>query len=133
MTTVKRDQHLTRDFRNGETRCRCRRHDCDAPPMTPGIMTKAQALRDIFGKPLLVTSGSRCALWNVAVGGAEDSQHLDGNALDLRPYDVADVPLLGRLAEKLGVHGIGLGKVFIHIDDGPPNRRWTYGAPANAN
>lgn len=44
-----------------------------------------QPLRDAVGRPVVVTSGFRCAALNAAVGGARHSQHICGQAADLVP------------------------------------------------
>lgn len=41
-------------------------------------------LREAYGKPIIVTSGFRCKELNQAVGGAKSSQHLTGEAADIR-------------------------------------------------
>ncbi len=41
-----------------------------------------EPLRDTLGKPLLITSGYRCARLNKLIGGAETSQHCNGQAAD---------------------------------------------------
>ena len=41
-------------------------------------------LREKFGKPIIVTSGYRCKELNKAVGGAAKSQHMSGEAADIR-------------------------------------------------
>lgn len=41
-------------------------------------------LRQAYGKPIVVTSGYRCQALNKAVGGANTSQHLHGQAVDIR-------------------------------------------------
>jgi uncharacterized protein YcbK (DUF882 family) len=124
--SARRDEHLTPSFRASEFRCRCRRPDCDAQAMARPFLVKLQALRDAYGKSLFVTSGARCPHWNRMVGGASHSQHLYGIAADLQPEDPADLPLLASLAEKVGMGGVGEAKNFIHVDDGPQGRRWTY-------
>lgn len=40
-------------------------------------------LRDEWGRPIIVTSGYRCKELNAAVGGARNSQHLKGQAVDI--------------------------------------------------
>lgn len=41
-------------------------------------------LRELIGKPIHVTSGYRCEEVNSRVGGAHNSQHIDGKAADIR-------------------------------------------------
>lgn len=41
-------------------------------------------LREAWGKPVIVTSGYRCAMLNRIVGGASNSQHTMGMAADIR-------------------------------------------------
>lgn len=47
-------------------------------------------LRQAYGKPIIVTSGYRCTKLNKAVGGASFSQHVKGEAADIR--SVSDDP-----------------------------------------
>lgn len=47
-------------------------------------------LREAYGKPIIVTSGYRCEKLNKAVGGAASSQHVKGEAADIR--SVQDSP-----------------------------------------
>ena len=44
-------------------------------------------LRERFGKPIIVTSGYRCKELNKAVGGAAKSQHMSGEAADIRTVE----------------------------------------------
>ena len=48
------------------------------------IANVLQPLRDKYGKPIIVDSGYRCPKLNQAVGGAKTSQHLYGQAADIR-------------------------------------------------
>ena len=41
-------------------------------------------LREEYGKPIVVTSGFRCPRLNHAVGGVATSQHMKGEAADIR-------------------------------------------------
>ncbi len=47
-------------------------------------------LREAWGEPIIVTSGYRCGRLNKAVGGAAKSQHMYGQAADIRT--VSDKP-----------------------------------------
>lgn len=44
-------------------------------------------LRKLWGKPIIVTSGFRCAKLNRAVGGVAKSQHTKGQAADIRTVE----------------------------------------------
>ena len=46
-----------------------------------------QPLRDFLGKPVVVSSGYRCRELNEKVGGISNSQHLTGEAADIRVKD----------------------------------------------
>lgn len=117
---------LTASFTKTECRCRCRRPDCDAKPMDMEFMHKLEALRQEWGRPLLVTSGARCEHWNRKVGGAEHSKHLEGIAADLYFSHPNDATAFAALAEKHGFGGIGLGLTFVHVDNRKERARWTY-------
>ena len=47
-------------------------------------------LREAYGKPIVVTSGYRCEKLNRILGGAKTSQHVTGEAADIR--SVPDTP-----------------------------------------
>lgn len=47
------------------------------------ITSCLQPIRDRYGKPIIVSSGYRCAALNKAVGGAKTSQHTTGEAADI--------------------------------------------------
>ena len=49
-----------------------------------------QPIRDAWGKPIIVTSGYRCPKLNAAVGGVKDSQHLLGQAADIKAADPSE-------------------------------------------
>ena len=46
-------------------------------------MEVLQPLRDFRGKPVVISSGYRCAELNKAVGGVRNSQHMKGEAADI--------------------------------------------------
>lgn len=49
-----------------------------------------EKIRIVYGKPIIVTSGYRCTKLNNAVGGSKTSQHVKGQAADIRT--VSDLP-----------------------------------------
>ena len=111
-------------FQAKEFQCRCGRAECDASAMKPIFVAKLNALRHVWGEPLVVSSGARCPFWNKQVGGSPRSQHLLGNAADLivpKAKHAAFVEL-ATACNLVAVAGTG----FVHVDDGP-KRTWTYG------
>jgi len=56
------------------------------------------------GKPVVITSGYRCAVHNRAVGDAKQSQHLLGNAVDIMVSDVA-LHKVAVVSKKIGFPG----------------------------
>lgn len=97
----------------------------DLKGVKPELISKFQDLQNAWGKQIPVKSGFRDEKRNRDAGGADHSQHLDGNALDL---DVHDMPLeerkeLIRTASALGFTGIGVYENSIHIDEGG-RRAW---------
>jgi len=121
-----RDYFLTDHFLASEFRCKCKRSECDAKPMLSTFMRKLEALRVEWNKPLVPTSGSRCAFWNEHEGGAEKGQHVLGNAVDFNFKVPSQIILFVALAEKYGFGGIGVGRRLVHLDDRGHRARWTY-------
>lgn len=86
-------------------------------------------LREAYGKPIIVTSGYRCPKLNKAVGGAAKSQHMKGQAADIRTVSdtVEDNRELFNLIIKLRLPFDQLideyGYNWIHVSYAPANRR----------
>ena len=51
-----------------------------------GVDMVLQPLRNIYGKPIVITSGYRSRALNKLVGGVANSYHLQGNAADIRVH-----------------------------------------------
>ena len=82
-------------------------------------MDKLQALRNKLGRPILVTSAYRSKAHNAAVGGAQESLHLQGKAFDIR-MDNHDPGEFEVAARAVGFTGFGFypKQGFMHIDTG---------------
>lgn len=72
------------------------------------------------GKTIAINSAYRTPEWNRKIGGARNSQHVEGRALDMVPpagftvrgfYD-----LIRANHREAGINGIGLYQTFVHID-----------------
>lgn len=74
-------------------------------------------LRERYGKPIIVNSGYRCPKHNREVGGATNSQHLKGEAADIRVQDSRFT--VKDLAKAIIEHGkydqLILYPTFVHV------------------
>lgn len=105
---------MTENFSRAEFDCK---DQCGLNLTKPKLVLILQAIRDHFGLPVHVNSGTRCANRNRAVNGARNSQHLLGTAADISidgvpPRDIA------KFAKTLmpGWGGIKPYATFTHID-----------------
>ena len=75
-----------RYFTRAEFKCKCGGQFCDGYPaeMQEAVVKIADAARAHFGRPAHVISGLRCRQWNAHEGGVANSQHMYGEAIDLR-------------------------------------------------
>ena len=73
-------------FKREEFACKCGGRYCNGYPaeMQEAVVKIADAAREHFGKPAHVVSGLRCEKWNAHEGGVANSQHMYGEAIDLR-------------------------------------------------
>ena len=60
-------------------------------------------LRFKFGKPIYGNSGFRCATLNELIGGARNSQHMDGKAADITSGNKKDNKVIFELAQSMGL------------------------------
>ena len=111
---------MSEHFSVAELSCRC---GCGYCAPSADLITLAEEIRAILGKPMIVHSCCRCARHNAEVGGKKDSKHLTGHAMDfsvqgmspavVRAYILNAYACRGQLS-LLG--GIGLYKWGVHID-----------------
>lgn len=75
-----------RYFTRPEFKCKCGGKYCNGYPaeMQEAVVKIADAARAHFGRPAHVISGLRCRQWNAHEGGVANSQHMYGEAIDLR-------------------------------------------------
>ncbi|MGI6540965.1 MAG: D-Ala-D-Ala carboxypeptidase family metallohydrolase [Bacillota bacterium] len=113
---------LSKNFDSSEFACKC---GCGYDTPNPELIRMLQVARDLYGKPMRITSGCRCIKHNRNVGGASNSAHLAGKAADIATPTGADRYLLIKalLASGFGRIGINFKKSFIHadIDDSKPS------------
>ena len=95
--------------------CGCGRGSCF---MDKEFLVKLETLRTALNEPIVITSGFRCYNYNISdkVGGALDSLHLVGKAVDIAVVSTDKRMRLVSLAIALGFRGIGLDAGFLHLD-----------------
>lgn len=93
--------------------------------MEHDFMLRLDAVRKAFGRPLIVSSGYRCAAHNDAVSSTgRTGPHTTGQAVDLAVFG-RDAYALMRLAYEFDFTGIGQkqhgphGQRFVHLDTLP--------------
>ncbi|GCL48259.1 D-Ala-D-Ala carboxypeptidase family metallohydrolase [Microcystis aeruginosa] len=94
-------------------------------------------IREEWGSPILVNSWYRPPNVNRAVGGASNSQHLYGRAVDIRPVNPASLAKFQSWLDQnwFGALGYGARRGFVHLDTrngkgwrsgGEKGARWNY-------
>lgn len=102
--------------------------------MDQDLVDKLDALREQLGRRIDISSSFREPVHNAAVGGAQESQHLLGKAVDIvLPADGTYHYDIVRLAYQIGFTGIGEKRRsghagMLHLDNRPAASRakWTY-------
>ena len=127
MAHVSSGMRLSRNFIDHEFKCPC----CSKVNMNSNLLYQLQKLRDSFGYPLKINSGYRCIAHNLSIGGAKNSQHLVGKAVDISTTGMtgAQKHQLLTLILRLGTFkGVGIASTFIHVDtrDAVTPIMWTY-------
>ncbi|MEM7494319.1 MAG: D-Ala-D-Ala carboxypeptidase family metallohydrolase [Pseudomonadota bacterium] len=113
-------------FSVSELACRCDGRFCQSSYWhDPDFLDALEALRASSGRPLIITSGHRCAQWNAAIGGAPLSHHkkiaVDISLLGHDRFSLRDAAL------RNGFLGQGLARTFIHLDRRARPATWFYG------
>ncbi len=113
-------------FSNGEFRCRhCRK--LPSGGMDYALLILLERIRKEAGdKPVIVNSGYRCLIHNIACGGAQESQHLYGRAADIRIPGMSTQELYA-ICDKLNPYGgvgIYIRQGFVHVDVRGKKARW---------
>jgi uncharacterized protein YcbK (DUF882 family) len=97
--------------------------------MQHAFMVKLQTLRDVFGNPMVVSSGYRSPAHSIEARKAAPGTHTQGIAVDIA-IDREDAVKLLRLALSMGFTGIGIQQKgsgrFIHLDTRNQPTIWSY-------
>jgi len=103
---------MSKHFSLQEMACPC----CNNSDIDPGLYEFLETVRTHYGKPMRVTSGKRCAVHNIKIGGSTYSAHLTGQAADIACADSDDKYALVAAAIAAGAEGIGVYTKHVHMD-----------------
>lgn len=72
-------------FKLNEFKCGCKGENCTGYPtiIKQSLVSNLDSVRKKYGKPITITSGLRCAIYNRRVGGVSSSDHIKGKACDI--------------------------------------------------
>ena len=88
-----------------------------------------ERIRELLGRPVIITSGYRCPALNKAVGGAVSSAHMEGLAADFiapaygTPYEVCRA--LAQNLTEFGIDQLIFEHTWTHVGlrDGEPRKQ----------
>ena len=106
--------NISKHFKRAEFACSC---GCGFDTVDHETLNVLEKIREHFDKPVVITSGCRCPDHNKRVGGAPDSHHIKGRAVDFRVQGVASSEAYDYLDQQYyDQYGIGLYSTWVHID-----------------
>ena len=113
---------LSKNFSAYEFDCECGR--CTETKVDEKLVEYLQQIRDITGKKVHITGPFRCPAHNAEVPNAsKTSKHMLGMAADIKVEDTPPAEV-AKIAESIGVLGIGLYDTFVHIDTRTKKSFW---------
>lgn len=108
-----------RYFKREEFRCKCGGRYCNGFPAEPKeqLVELLDAAREHFGRPAHIISGLRCPTWNRIQDGVANSQHMYGEAADIRADGVTADALLAFFQGRPGVrYAYKIDSTNVHVD-----------------
>jgi uncharacterized protein YcbK (DUF882 family) len=111
---------LSPHFDRSEFACKC---GCGADKVNPALIDLLERVRKQTGA-VTILSGVRCKAHNKKVGGVQGSQHVLGNAADIKVGGFTPKDLYNLLNNCFSVDGMGLYPTFVHVDMRGSRARW---------
>lgn len=103
---------------------------CSSTLVDEKLVNYLQKIRSHFGKSVNINSGYRCKTHNASVGGASKSNHMDGEAADIRIDGIKPIEV-AQYAESIGMLGIGVYSWGVHVDTRTSKYFWYDGGESN--
>lgn len=82
--------------------------------LNPRLLILTEMMMLLLSPGLIITSGYRTLEHNKAIGGAENSYHMKGEAVDFK-HSSLPLKLVARVAKRIGFHGVILEKEKNHV------------------
>lgn len=117
------EKNITKNFKVKEFACK---DGSDEIIIDIELANKLQLLREEVGRAIVITSGYRTEAYNKKVGGAFNSYHIKGMAVDVICNGYTSIRLAVKAAQ-MGFKGIGIYKNFTHLDIRETNYVWEGG------
>jgi uncharacterized protein YcbK (DUF882 family) len=111
---------LTQHFNLSELDCKCT--ECNVTQIDSELLYALEKLRKKIPTPIHITSGYRCESHNKAIGGAENSEHTLGKAVDVVVHGVSPKEVAEIGSEFF--NGVGEYKTWTHLDVRSQKARW---------
>ena len=115
------DSMITDNFSYNEFRCPC----CELSVPSLVLCRELETLRKLINRPVYITSGTRCGLYNKLVGGVRNSYHLPKKFEGITDFSeswAADIivphlaPSVVASIARLIFDGVGLYDTHTHVD-----------------
>lgn len=84
--------------------------------ISPHMQALVSKMEKMLSHGMIITSGVRCEKCNASVGGARNSAHLRGLAVDIKAQTGLEKYEIVATAITLGVRRIGIYEDHVHID-----------------
>lgn len=96
----------------------------------PIVWIKLLRICELTGKSFIINSGYRSSAYSRSIGGASNSIHVSGYAIDVAvSASIRDEVFIA--AQRAGFTGIGIYSTFMHLDCGP-RRMWVSGSGSDS-
>jgi len=113
---------LSKNFSRLEVQCPC---GCGANKISSVLIEKLQKVRNIIGRPIVITSGVRCEFYNASLKNSSmNSSHIPdsygmGNAVDIActtsKYRYELIQVAQKFFNRIGI-SCGQYGGFVHLD-----------------
>lgn len=93
-------------------------------PFLFDLCAQLEIIRAQFNRPVTILSGYRSVSYNKAIGGARNSQHVLGKAVDIAISEVKASDVHRKIVElhnsgRIKIGGLGKYPGFVHVDVRP--------------